>query len=267
MSSKLMEKVLALDVPLSHAAFRVLMVLAKYANDDGTNCFPSMQTIEDTGQMTRGSVVRCLEQLVQAGVVVSEHRKGRKGNTYLLQIPETVAPSDHSPPSKGSHDRTVPPRPNGPIVGLKQPLNGPIVAGNSPIIGPDSIRTLSKKERTPLTGGSAPDPKGHRLPADWKPGDDLAEFAARLGLNGREVAARFRDYWHAQPGAKGRKLDWAATWRNWCREDERRAKRPTVAPRKSRMDRWRDLVGEEDGPTIDGQAETFRPYLIAATGD
>lgn len=29
----------------------------------------------------------------------------------------------------------------------------------------------------------------------------------------------FRDYWIAQPGAKGVKLDWTATWRNWIRRE------------------------------------------------
>ena len=28
---------------------------------------------------------------------------------------------------------------------------------------------------------------------------------------------KFADYWIAQPGAKGRKVDWNATWRNWIR--------------------------------------------------
>ena len=30
-------------------------------------------------------------------------------------------------------------------------------------------------------------------------------------------ADRFHDYWVAKPGKEGRKLDWLATWRNWCR--------------------------------------------------
>jgi len=30
-------------------------------------------------------------------------------------------------------------------------------------------------------------------------------------------AAQFRDYWIAKPGAQACKLDWEATWRNWCR--------------------------------------------------
>lgn len=45
-------------------------------------------------------------------------------------------------------------------------------------------------------------------------------FAESLGLrNGKALAEleKFRDYWSAQPGQKGVKTDWPATWRNWAR--------------------------------------------------
>ena len=32
-----------------------------------------------------------------------------------------------------------------------------------------------------------------------------------------EIAAGFADHWHAAAGASAAKLDWPATWRNWCR--------------------------------------------------
>jgi hypothetical protein len=32
----------------------------------------------------------------------------------------------------------------------------------------------------------------------------------------------FCDYWRGIPGAKGRKLDWVATWRNWMRREHER---------------------------------------------
>lgn len=38
----------------------------------------------------------------------------------------------------------------------------------------------------------------------------------------RVVWDEFRDYWKSQPGAKGVKLDWFATWRNWCRRANER---------------------------------------------
>lgn len=39
----------------------------------------------------------------------------------------------------------------------------------------------------------------------------------------REIAATFADYWHAKAGQGALKLDWLATWHNWCRKarDER----------------------------------------------
>jgi hypothetical protein len=37
----------------------------------------------------------------------------------------------------------------------------------------------------------------------------------------------FCDYWRGIPGAKGRKLDWVATWRNWMRREHERRHRPT----------------------------------------
>lgn len=65
--------------------------------------------------------------------------------------------------------------------------------------------------------------RGTRLPADWKPTLDLQDWAAhsRPDLNARETVERFRDYWTSVPGAKGLKLDWDATFRNWVRGEKR----------------------------------------------
>jgi uncharacterized protein YdaU (DUF1376 family) len=62
--------------------------------------------------------------------------------------------------------------------------------------------------------------KGSRLPQGWTPEPVHMAFAESLGLrNGRAAAEleKFRDYWAAQPGQKGVKTDWPATWRNWVR--------------------------------------------------
>lgn len=34
------------------------------------------------------------------------------------------------------------------------------------------------------------------------------------------VFAEFRDYWTAKSGKDATKVDWAATWRNWCRREK-----------------------------------------------
>lgn len=62
-----------------------------------------------------------------------------------------------------------------------------------------------------------------RLPTDWYPSDDDFSFCRkeRPDLTPSDVASRFRDYWIAQPGTKGRKADWHATWRNWVRNEKK----------------------------------------------
>jgi uncharacterized protein YdaU (DUF1376 family) len=60
-----------------------------------------------------------------------------------------------------------------------------------------------------------------------------------------EVFATFRDYWIAQPGSKGLKADWTATWRNWVRS--------TRVPRDSqpaKQDRKMDLLMGRRQPDV-----------------
>lgn len=70
----------------------------------------------------------------------------------------------------------------------------------------------------PLTSGG----RGSRLPPDWSLPDDWRAWAESEGLTRAAIdrqAEQFADYWHGAAGAKGRKADWFATWRNWIRRD------------------------------------------------
>lgn len=40
-------------------------------------------------------------------------------------------------------------------------------------------------------------------------------------LVGWDQHQEFVDHWIAQPGIKGRKTNWVATWRNWMRKAQR----------------------------------------------
>ncbi len=64
-------------------------------------------------------------------------------------------------------------------------------------------------------------PKGSRLPPDWKLPKPWGEWAMEdRGLSAEQVrteADKFADYWRAKPGKDAVKLDWLATWRNWVR--------------------------------------------------
>jgi hypothetical protein len=68
--------------------------------------------------------------------------------------------------------------------------------------------------------------KATRLPHNWTPTQEQREAAIVEGVvDVDRTAAMFLDYWRAAPGSKGTKLDWDATWRNWCRtEVDRRRK-------------------------------------------
>ncbi len=63
--------------------------------------------------------------------------------------------------------------------------------------------------------------RGTRLPQDWRLPKPWGEWAvAELRLTEpvvRDESLKFRDYWTAKSGKDATKLDWEATWRNWCR--------------------------------------------------
>lgn len=67
--------------------------------------------------------------------------------------------------------------------------------------------------------------RGNRLPDDFElPGDWLDWATHDRGWSRRDAedeGEAFRDYWRAKAGKDGVKLDWPATWRNWCRNSRR----------------------------------------------
>jgi hypothetical protein len=76
--------------------------------------------------------------------------------------------------------------------------------------------------------------RGSRIDPEWKPSDADKNFAKQEGFNDFEIhreANKFKDYWMACAGAKGIKLDWPATWRQWIRRAaEQAGKRPRQNP-------------------------------------
>lgn len=74
---------------------------------------------------------------------------------------------------------------------------------------------------------SRPSRTGTRLQENWSLSQADYEFATlKAGLSDQTAAIeadKFRDYWRAQPGQRGVKLDWPATWRNWCRTAAQRS--------------------------------------------
>ena len=95
--------------------------------------------------------------------------------------------------------------------------------------------TQINPNQEPITKNHKPNTKGTRLPKDWQPTAEYIDFckAERTDLDPESVAEEFKDYWISVAGAKGVKLDWFATWRNWVRNQRSQ-------PAKSKEDQsWR----------------------------
>lgn len=86
--------------------------------------------------------------------------------------------------------------------------------------------------------------KGTRIPDDFEPDLDAAVAAGLRPERALMEAAKFKDYWKATPGAKGVKLDWPATWRNWFRSaiDRQGGPRGSPAQGKSAFREHQDEV-------------------------
>jgi hypothetical protein len=80
---------------------------------------------------------------------------------------------------------------------------------------------------TPSSNSKESGARGSRLPEGWEPSRDLvAQMRSECPhVDLRSEHAKFTDYWAAVPGAKGRKADWDATWRNWIRRASENAPR------------------------------------------
>lgn len=69
-----------------------------------------------------------------------------------------------------------------------------------------------------------PEPRATRIPDDWSLTPELSDIgrltrreAGLPEIDLRLEAAKFVDFWRAKSGKDATKLDWTATWRNWCR--------------------------------------------------
>jgi hypothetical protein len=93
--------------------------------------------------------------------------------------------------------------------------------------------TETKKEKKTL---------GKRLASDFSFPKEWEEFCQteRPELSPVKTFDQFKDYWIAQAGQKGVKLDWFATWRNWVRS--------TNAPKQNPHDVVRLTVASKNEP-------------------
>lgn len=224
----------------SPGAKLVLLALSDHLNRDTGRCFPKVETLAVECEMSVRSVKTHLQRLKGLGLIMWEHTRRPDGSqgpsAYELLMTDTRVQILH------------PPRANiapTPVQNLHPPR-----AESAPPVEPGSEPRTTNTPPTPPRGSDADAPhddtplqappktprtRGTRLPPDWQPGPDLIAWArTECPTTHRADSDAFCDYWHAQPGTKGMKLDWPATWRNWMRREHQRRNhttRPVDRPR------------------------------------
>lgn len=113
--------------------------------------------------------------------------------------------------------------------------NAGVTEANDPVTQSEADTTT--KTITPPLPSVAPPPSGRadrpkrqaaatRIPDNFTLTPERREIAEQEGLDPERTFATFVDYWRAASGANARKLDWDATWRNWCRREADRNNKP-----------------------------------------
>jgi len=87
-------------------------------------------------------------------------------------------------------------------------------------ISPPNATPIATINHKPITNNQDKKAqRGSRLASDFCFTKEWEDFCqqTRPELNPVKTFDQFKDYWIAQAGQKGVKLDWDATWRNWVR--------------------------------------------------
>ena len=114
---------------------------------------------------------------------------------------------------------------------------------NGEVNSPPNATPIATNNHKPLTNNQVKENKRvSRLSQDFIFPSDWLVFCKqeRPDLQPVQTFEKFKDYWIAQAGQKGVKLDWFATWRNWVRN--------TNAPKVNPADIVRLTVQSKNEP-------------------
>lgn len=95
-----------------------------------------------------------------------------------------------------------------------------------------------------------PPKRATRIPENWSPGVVLVDamFNECPQVNQQMEHRKFIDYWAAQPGTKGTKLDWNATYRNWIRRASENAPKTGNRSTDRMMNGYEAMAGFDATP-------------------
>ena len=206
----------------SQSTGRARLVLLAIADHQGEiGAWPSMKTIAKMVNASERSVQRDIQTLQELGELSVEiqnapMRQQYKSNLYWVTLPGVTELAS------GVTELTA---------GVTELASGVTAVG---------VRTITKPLLQPLLNS-------YRLPEDWQPRENdiqiMDEHFPEIDLKLETHA--FRDYWAGISGARAKKSDWDATWRNWIRNNHKRQSQSNRPKNDwNELDRW---AKEQDG--------------------
>jgi hypothetical protein len=205
----------------SKATGRARLVLLAIADHQGEiGAWPSISTIAKMVNASERSVQRDIKDLEASGELIVEIQNAPtnrqyKSNLYWVNLPGVT--EMHSGVTNSDS-------------GVTDLASGVTAVG---------ALTITKPLLKPLSNS-------YRLPDDWQPKETDIELMREHfpSIDLKLETHAFRDYWRSVAGAKGRKSDWDATWRNWIRNAYKRSGGKSKLTDWDALDRW---AREEDG--------------------
>lgn len=232
MSIKLMS--LVWELPLALADKIVLLSLADNASDQG-HCFPSIQYMKRRCGQTERNIFRVIDRLQEAGHITIRPRAGK--SSYYDVHPKTVVQSD-LPLTDGHPCHKVTPDRGSPTPDRMSPP--PLTVGQ---VTPDRGSPITVRESSSEPSGNRQE-RASRLPTDFVLTPERRLVAEAETLPAERTFEKFRNHWTSASGAKARKCDWDATWRNWCMTEADRIGAKPGAPvaRKSKYEQMQEAL-------------------------
>lgn len=230
---------LAWNVEVDKSADRlVLLALASKADDNGRNCFPSVESICGLTVLNRKTVFAVISRLADRGLITVRKRVSTNSNEYLLHvdrwtengstengttqkgdIPKTEQRSSQKRDDGSTENgTTVVPKTGHYSINTQSDTQSTTQSESLPERTPwetdhfdNTVKKIEKPKRQATDKGSRLSIT--ELPDDWKAFAEQEE----PDLDPKRLFENFKDYWNGLSGAKAIKKDWKGTWRNFVR--------------------------------------------------
>lgn len=209
----------------------VLIELASALNRNDSECYPSIDTLEEVTELNRKTVIASTKLLEEKGFIKKrrtfENGKQRIYYSFPMFNPlewalkqsskngtlESTENGTTESTKNGTHESTV----FGPVTRNKNKEKEQGIGTGSVAPSPDHFPDATKKIEEPKPKRTTTD-RGSRLTITELP-DDWKAFAEQEepDLDPKRLFENFKDYWNGLSGAKAIKKDWKGTWRNFVR--------------------------------------------------